>query len=70
MAVLGADKESISLGADSRCLGGGPLCFVKNGEGGMKYQEGCHTRTTSRVEGCMLLLECTYQGNMEHKPGE
>ena len=33
---------------------GGLLHFVKSGVGGTKYQEGSHTRTTSRVEGHCL----------------
>ena len=33
---------------------GGPLQFVKIGGGGMKYQEGCQIRTTSKVGGHSL----------------
>ena len=50
-------------------LGGMALfCFVKNGEGGTKYQEGWKTRPTSRMESCKLVLSETYLGLMEHKP--
>ena len=42
MAVLGAGRESISLGYAfwTYISWGGPLCFVKNGESGTKYQVG------------------------------
>ena len=33
---------------------GGPLQYVKIGGGGTKYQEGCHTRTTSMAESHCL----------------
>ena len=56
MAVLEVDKGKDFLWVQFLDVDywGGPLQFVKIGGGGMKYQEGCYTRTTS-----LLVLECT-----------
>ena len=70
MVVLGADKESISLGADSGhvSLGVALSVLLKIERVVRSTRRAEKIRPTSRLESCKLVLSETYLGLMEHKP--